>query len=64
MRLSQNGQSIEFSAFPDLILNAALEPVSYTWSQGGAQSSSISVNFASSPARVRYHTVSGGQDNR
>lgn len=64
IHVTQNGKTFDFKTFPDLILNAALEPIAYTWSQKGSQSSRISINFAKSPVRVRYHTVNGRQDVR
>jgi len=64
IHVTQNGKTFAFKTFPYLILNAALEPIAYTWSQRGPQSSRISINFARSPVRVRYHTVNGRQDVR
>ena len=64
IHVTQNGKSADFRTFPDLVLTPALDPVSYTWSQKGPQSSRISINFTGSPVRVRYHTVNGRQDDR
>lgn len=61
---AQDGKPFDFRTFPDLILNAELEPVAYTWSQKGSRSSSISINFTESPVRVHYRTVNGRQDDR
>ncbi|MGH9376432.1 MAG: hypothetical protein ACRD1J_09760 [Terriglobia bacterium] len=61
---AQNGKVSDFRTFPDLILNAALDPVSYTWSQKSPQSSRISIDFKESPVHVRYRTVDGKLDNR
>ncbi len=60
----ENGQPSAFKTSPDLVLNAALDPISYTWVQKRPQYSRISIDFMKSPARVRYHTISGAQDNR
>lgn len=64
MRVERDGKSYEFRTSPKLVLNADLEPETYSWSQKGSQSSRLEVDFRTSPARVRYHTVGGDDDVR
>ena len=45
-------------------LTRHLDPLSYTWSQKGAQSSQLSIDFRAQPAHVRYKTVNGQDDRR
>ena len=46
------------------MLDAHLDPLSYTWNQKGTQSSQLSIDFRSQPAHVRYKTVNGQDDRR
>jgi len=64
MRIEQDGKTMEIRTSPNLVLDLQLHPLSYTWSQRGAQSSQISVDFRSSPARTRLKTMSGKEDKR
>jgi hypothetical protein len=64
MRVERDGKTYEFRTTPKLVLNADLEPQSYTWDQKGSQSSRLEVDFRSTPAQVRYHTVGGDDDVR
>lgn len=64
LRLEQDGKTIEVRTSPDLRLNSRLEPQTYAWSQTGAQSSSLNVDFRKSPAKCRYRTVTGQEDDR
>lgn len=41
-----------------------MQPLTYTWSQKGPQSSHLEVDFSKPPARARYGTVSGEEDIR
>ena len=59
LRVEQDGKTMEMRTSPSLVLDLQLHPLSYTWSQKGAQSSQISVDFRSSPARTRLKTASG-----
>jgi hypothetical protein len=63
-RAGQDGNPVDFKTFPDLILNSQLQPISYTWNQKGARSSRLQMDFSPGSARVRYHTVTGQQDDR
>ncbi len=62
--MEQNGKSIEVRTTSNLLLDPHLDPLSYTWSQKGAQSSQLSIDFRTQPAHVRYKTVSGQDDRR
>ena len=46
------------------MLDSNLDPVSYTWSQKGTQSSQLSIDFRADPVSVRYKTVNGQEDRR
>jgi hypothetical protein len=46
------------------VLDSQLNPISYSWAQKGAQSSQLSVDFHSKPARVRYKEVSGKEEQQ
>jgi hypothetical protein len=64
LRVEQEGKTYDFRTSPKLILGADLEPETYSWAQKGAQSSRLEVDFRTSPARARYHTVEGDDDVR
>jgi hypothetical protein len=64
LQVEQNGKRIDVRTSSALVLDAQYDPLSYTWSQKGAQSSQLSVDFRSNPARVRYKTVNGQDDRR
>ncbi len=64
LRVEQNGKFIEVRTSSNLLLDSHLDPLSYTWSQKGAQSSQLNVDFRSQPAHVHYKTVSGQDDRR
>jgi hypothetical protein len=64
LRVEQNGKTIELKTFPNLVMSPQLNPLTYTWSQKGPQNSQLEVDFRSTPAKTRYKTVSGEEDNR
>ncbi len=64
LQVEQNGKKVEVQTSSALLLDSQYDPLSYTWSQKGAQSSRLSVDFRSKPARVRYKTVNGQDDRR
>jgi hypothetical protein len=64
LRIEQNGKTVSVQSFPDLVLDPQLRPVTYTWNQKGSQSSRLEVDFRARPARVRYKTISGNEDDR
>jgi hypothetical protein len=64
LQLEQNGKTVSVQSFPDLVLDPQLRPVTYTWNQKGPQSSRLEVDFSGKPAKVRYKTISGNEDNR
>ena len=64
MRVQQEGKTLEFRSSSKLVLDSALRPLAYSWSQKGAQSSKLEIDFQASPAKVRYKTVTGEEDAR
>lgn len=64
LRLEREGKTYEFKTFPKLVLDSALQPLTYSWSQKGSQSSELEVDFRSSPAKARYRTIAGEDDRR
>ena len=64
LQVEQNGKSVEVRTSSNLLLDPHLDPLSYTWSQKGTQSSQLSVDFRTQPAHVRYKTVKGQDDQR
>jgi len=64
LHLEQNGKTVNVQSFSDLVLDPLLRPLTYTWSQQGPQSSRLEVDFRARPARVRYNTVAGAEDDR
>jgi hypothetical protein len=64
LRVEQDGKTVELKTFPNLVMSPQLDPLTYTWSQKGPQNSQLEVDFRSTPARTRYKTVSGEEDNR
>jgi hypothetical protein len=64
LRIKHDGKVEEFKTFPKLVLDAALQPVTYSWSQKGPQSSQLEVDFRSPPAKVHYRTIAGEDDRR
>lgn len=55
---------MEFRAFPNLVLNSQFQPLTYSWSQKGSQTSQLEIDFRSTPAKCRYRTVTGEEDDR
>jgi len=64
LRAAQEGKAYDFRTSPKLVMNADLRPLTYSWSQKGTQSSELSVDFRSTPARAQYRTVTGEADER
>ncbi len=64
LRVEREGKTYAFRTSPKLILNADLEPETYSWNQKGAQTSRLEVDFRTKPARARYHTLEGDDDVR
>lgn len=62
--MEQGGKRVEVRTSSTLILDSHFNPISYTWSQKGSQSSQLSVDFDARPVRVRYKTVNGQEDRR
>lgn len=55
---------MEVQTTSKLLLDTDFDPISYTWSQQGYQSSDLSVDFRLKLARVRYKQVNGQEDRR
>ena len=64
LQVEKNGKKIELRTSSSLLLDSQFDPLSYTWSQKGAQSSQLSMDFHVQPVRVRYKTVNGQEDRR
>lgn len=64
LRAEQEGKTYDFRTLPKLVMNTGLQPSTYSWSQKGAQSSELTVDFRSTPAKAHYRTVSGEADDR
>ena len=64
LRLPQGGKTIEVRSLPMLVLDPQLHAESYTWSQKGAQSSQLRVDFLPALAHAQYKTVKGEEDQR
>ena len=64
LRMQQDGKTVELRSFPRLVMTPELTPVSYEWSQKGAQSSHLEVSFEASRLTAKYHTVNGEDDVR
>ncbi len=64
LQVEQNGKTVEVRTTSNLLLDPQLDPLSYTWSQKGTQSSQLSIDFRAQPAHVRYKTVRGQDDQR
>jgi hypothetical protein len=64
LQVEQNGKTIAVQTSSNYVLDSRLNPISYTWSQKGSQSSRLSIDFRSKPARVRYKQVNGQEDRK
>ncbi len=64
LRLEQGGKFLDLKTTPSLVLDPQLRPLSYSWSQKGSQSSQLSIDFRSSPARSNYKNVRGEDEKR
>ena len=64
LRIERDGKVEEFKTFPKLVLDAAFQPLTYSWSQKGPQSSQLEVDFRSPPAQAHYRTIAGEDDRR
>lgn len=64
LHIEREGQTFDFQTLPKLVLNADLQPLTYTWTQKGSESSRLEVDFRSTPVKTRYRTVSGDDDQR
>jgi hypothetical protein len=62
LREPASGQLIRTSS--KLVLDASLNPQSYTWSDKGPEKFDLSVNFTSTPAKSQLHRPSGKDDVR
>jgi hypothetical protein len=63
LQVEQSGKKMDIRTNSSLLLDAQINPLSYTWNQKGAQASQLSIDFRTKPAQAHYKTV-GGQDDR
>ena len=64
LQVDQNGKMIAVETSSNFVLDLHLNPISYTWSQKGAQSSQLSIDFRTQPAHARYKQITGKEDQR
>jgi hypothetical protein len=64
LKVEQDGKKFEVQTTSNLVLDAALDPLTYSWSQKGTQSSQLSIDFRSKLAHARYKQVNGQDDRR
>ncbi len=64
LQVEQNGKTFDVRTSSNLVLDSQLHPLAYTWRQKGTQSSQLTIDFHSQPARARYKTVNGQDDRR
>ncbi len=64
LHAEQDGKTYSFKTTPKLVMDDKLRPVMYAWSQKGARSSDLSVDFRTTPANAHYRTVTGESDVR
>ncbi len=64
LRLEQGGKTTALRASSNLVMTSEFQPITYTWSQKGAPSSELSVDFRASPARCHYRAATGQEDTR
>jgi hypothetical protein len=64
LSVEQNGKKLEVRTNSTLRLDSHFNPLTYTWSQKGAQSSQLSMDFHNQPVSARYKTVDGHDDRR
>jgi hypothetical protein len=63
LSVEQKGKTLEVRTSSNLLLDSHLAPLSYTWSQKGAQSSQLSIDFRTQPVHARK-TANGQEDRR
>ena len=64
LNIEKNGKTVSVESFPDLVADSELRPLTYVWRLHGPQSSRLEVDFRVKPAKARYHTVNGNEDDR
>lgn len=64
LRVVQDGKAQQFQVTAKLTMASDLRPLTYFWSQKGPYNSKIEADFRSSPAKLRYKTISGDDDDR
>lgn len=64
LNIEKNGKTVSVQSFPDLVTDSELRPLTYEWRLHGPQSSRLEVDFRAKPAKVRYHTINGTEDDR
>ena len=64
LNLQRDGKTVSMQSFPDLVLDSQFRPVTYAWRLHGPHSSRLEVDFRSPPAKARYYTINGSEDDR
>jgi len=62
--IEKNGKTVSVESFPDLVMDTQLRPLTYAWRLHGPKTSRLEVDFRARPAKVRYHTINGSEDDR
>ena len=61
---NETARKIEVRTSSTLVLDPQLDPLSYSWSQKGTQSSQLSIDFRTQPAPYATKQVNGQDDRR
>jgi hypothetical protein len=64
IRVTQDGKVQQFQVVSKLALSPEFQPLTYSWSQKGPHNSKLDADFRTSPAKLRYKTISGEDDRR
>ena len=64
LQAQQGGKPRFFHSSSELVLDSQLQPISYTWSLKGTETSQLEIDFTKTPAKAHYHTVNGKEDRR
>jgi len=64
LSIEKNGRTVSVESFPDLVMDTQLRPLTYAWRLHGPKTSRLEVDFRARPAKVRYHTINGSEDDR
>jgi len=64
LQYEDGGRRVDLQTFPKLVLDSALEPITYTWDEKSPDSNHLEVDFRSSPARSTLKKSDGKEDVR